>query len=271
LEQDKENEPPPTNQQNEPIQPSNPVIDDLRKQSGIKRQARPSSARPAPPRLKKADPVEEPTPRVASGKPIAPVIMDKKKEEEDEEDDTFVVDEDPSLQNFLDVKPSASDEKFISTEEHGSLVRKMLESKKEADAHTKTTNNNTERGEQPVVYDAARKKEREMAEKEIEKLRGSIQNLVRSAHPLGKIMDYIQEDIDSMKKELNVWTEENKQHEKELKAEESITENEVEPLQAHLNDLELEIAEMMSNISNAKSNILRNEEKIEDLMSGVTR
>lgn len=32
---DKENEPPATNQQNEPIQPSNPVIDDLRKQSGM--------------------------------------------------------------------------------------------------------------------------------------------------------------------------------------------------------------------------------------------
>ena len=38
-----------------------------------------------------------------SGKPIAPVIMDNKKDQDDDEDDTFIVEEDPSLQNFLEV------------------------------------------------------------------------------------------------------------------------------------------------------------------------
>ena len=32
----------------------------------------------------------------------APVIMDNKKDEDDE-DDTFIVEEDPALQNFLEV------------------------------------------------------------------------------------------------------------------------------------------------------------------------
>lgn len=41
--------------------------------------------------------------------------------------------------------------------------------------------------------------------KEIEKLRGTIQMLTRSANPIGKLMDYLQEDIDSMQKEWKTW------------------------------------------------------------------
>ena len=40
--------------------------------------------------------------RIPSGKVQAPVIMDNKKDEDDE-DDTFIVEEDPALQNFIDV------------------------------------------------------------------------------------------------------------------------------------------------------------------------
>lgn len=51
-----------------------------------------------------------------------------------------------------------------------------------------------------------------MVSKEIERLQGSIQSLTRSANPLGKIMDYVQEDLDSMQKELDRWRAENKEH-----------------------------------------------------------
>ena len=42
------------------------------------------------------------------------------------------------------------------------------------------------------MNDATRRKEREMVQREIEKLKGSIQTLTRSANPLGKIMDFVQ-------------------------------------------------------------------------------
>ncbi|XP_047136985.1 TRAF3-interacting protein 1 isoform X1 [Hydra vulgaris] len=228
-------------------------------QKPVQKLVRPSSARPAPPKVKKAEVVEEQNARVNS-KPLAPVIMDNKN---DDEDEGFIVEEDPALGNILDMNQSESNSDLVTTQEHGSLVRKMLESKKQAD-----NQNNTDKH---VVFDGARKKEREIAEKEIDGLRTSIQQLVRSAHPLGKIMDYIQEDIDSMQKELIMWRQENQKHELSLKAEQSITENEVEPLKLHLNELEHEIAEMMNNISAVKSNILRNEEKIEDLILGISR
>ena len=60
------------------------------------------------------------------------------------------------------------------------------------------------------MSDAARRKEREIVQKEIDKLKGTIQTLTRSANPLGKIMDFVQEDLDSMQKEMDQWKREHK-------------------------------------------------------------
>lgn len=54
---------------------------------------------------------------------------------------------------------------------------------------------------------------------QVEKLRGSIQTLTRSANPLGKIMDYVQEDLHSMQKERDTWRTENKKLSDQIKKE----------------------------------------------------
>lgn len=69
------------------------------------------------------------------------------------------------------------------------------------------------------MSEAAKRKEKDLVAKEIEKFRGSIQALCRSVLPLGKIMDYIQEDVDAMKNELQIWHNENKQLEESLQKE----------------------------------------------------
>lgn len=70
-----------------------------------------------------------------------------------------------------------------------------------------------------LVSESAWKKEKDIVSKEIEKLRVSIQTLCKSALPLGKIMDYIQEDVDAMQNELQLWRSENKQHAEALQQE----------------------------------------------------
>ena len=62
------------------------------------------------------------------------------------------------------------------------------------------------------MSDAAQRKARDLVGREMERLRGSVQTVCRSALPLGKIMDYIQEDMDSMQAELLAWRRENLQH-----------------------------------------------------------
>lgn len=74
-----------------------------------------------------------------------------------------------------------------------------------------------------LVSEASRKKERELVAKEIERLRSSIQTVCRSALPLGKIMDYIQEDMDSMQNELQTWRKENKENAQALLQEQRCT------------------------------------------------
>jgi P2-related tail formation protein len=54
-------------------------------------------------------------------------------------------------------------------------------------------------------WEAGRRRERELAGREIERLRGSVQTLTRAANPLGKLMDFLQEDVDSMQRELATW------------------------------------------------------------------
>ena len=48
------------------------------------------------------------------------------------------------------------------------------------------------------VGESNRARDRESTQREINKLRSSIQTLTKSAHPLGKLMDFLQEDVDSM-------------------------------------------------------------------------
>lgn len=106
--------------------------------------------------------------------------------------------------------------------------------------------------------------------REIEKLRSSVQKLCRSAVPLGKIIDYIQEDMDSMQNELLQWKRENKEHIAKLLKEESITIETVKPLQSQLQELDGSIAAHMDMIAASKCNVIRNQEKIDKMIAGVT-
>lgn len=43
---------------------------------------------------------------------------------------------------------------------------------------------------------------------QVAQLRESVQTLCRASNPLGKVIDYIQEDVDSMRKEMQQWRKE---------------------------------------------------------------
>ncbi|KAB0385585.1 hypothetical protein FD755_000541 [Muntiacus reevesi] len=123
--------------------------------------------------------------------------------------------------------------------------------------------------EKLLVFESAWKKEKDIVSKEIEKLRVSIQTLCRSALPLGKIMDYIQEDVDAMQNELQLWHSESQQHAEALQLEQSITDSAVEPLKAELAELEQLVRDQQDKICAVKANILKNEEKIQKMVYSI--
>lgn len=239
--------------------------------SSTRRPPRPSSARPAPPRLKSQDSHVDVTPadRLSSAKASAQVILDGKKLSEDEEDDDkqFLVEEaaPASTDNRdVDVTPAAE---LNDEEKHGGLVKKILETKKDYES---SSSSSPKSKEQNLVSEAAKKKERDLVTREIERLRSSIQTVCRSTLPLGKIMDYIQEDMDAMQAELLTWRRENKEHAQALVDEQRSTDRVVEPLRSELAELDQLIKDQQDKICAVRANILRNEDKIHKMVSGIT-
>ncbi|XP_070694199.1 TRAF3-interacting protein 1 isoform X2 [Pempheris klunzingeri] len=237
--------------------------------SSNRRIPRPSSARPAPPRVKKQESHIDVTPaeRLSSAKPSAPVIMDGKRlsEDEEDEDEQFVVEEaapPPADAPEMEIEPA---QKLNSEDKHGGLVKKILETKKDYEMSPSSPKSK----DQSVVSEAARKKERDLVTREIERLRSSIQTVCRSTLPLGKIMDYIQEDMDAMQAELHTWRQENKEHAQALLQEQRATDRAVEPLKAELAELEQLIKDQQDRICAVRSNILKNEEKIQKMVTGI--
>uniref|UniRef100_A0A8D0HI98 TRAF3-interacting protein 1 n=1 Tax=Sphenodon punctatus TaxID=8508 RepID=A0A8D0HI98_SPHPU len=183
------------------------IANDLLPHITQRRLPRPSSARPATPRIKQQESTEILLPeRNGSAKIVSNVIIDK--ENSSEEDDQFVVEAAPPLPEILETEMETSAE-LDGVEKHGGLVKRILETKK--DYESSQLKKSTEK-DKPLLSEATRRKEKDLVSKEIEKFQASIQTLCRSALPLGKIMDYIQEDMDAMKNELQMWQHENKQH-----------------------------------------------------------
>uniref|UniRef100_A0A3B4Y9F1 TRAF3-interacting protein 1 n=1 Tax=Seriola lalandi dorsalis TaxID=1841481 RepID=A0A3B4Y9F1_SERLL len=231
-----------------------------------RRIARPGSARPAPPRVKRQESYTDVN--SAEAKPSAPVIMEGKKlsEDEEDEDEQFLVEEavpPPSDAPEMEVdRPQEID----SEEKHG-LVKKILETKKDYEL-SPSSSKSKDQTFQNLVSEAAQKKEQDMVTREIERLRSSIQTVCRSSLPLGKIMDYIQEDMDAMQAELHTWRRENKEHAQAL-LQEQATDRAVEPLKVELAELEQLIKDQQDKICAVRSNILKNEEKIQKMVTGI--
>ncbi|XP_008584264.1 PREDICTED: TRAF3-interacting protein 1 [Galeopterus variegatus] len=234
--------------------------------SSLRRIPRPGSARPAPPRVKRQESVEVLTvDRAGSGKTVSNVIVDSQNSDNDE-DNQFVVEAAPQLSEMSEIEmvPAVDLEE---EEKHGGLVKKILETKKDYEKLQQSSKPGEK--EKSLVFESAWKKEKDVVSKEIEKLRVSIQTLCKSALPLGKIMDYIQEDVDAMQNELQLWHSENKEHAEALQKERSITDCAVEPLKAELAELEQLIKDQQDKICAVKANILKNEEKIQKMVYGI--
>lgn len=249
-----------------PVPPENPpdsasALDPV--SSSNRRTVRPSSARPAPPRVRRTEShAESPSERLSSAKPTAVIIDGKKTEEEENEDEQFLVQEAVSAETETHHTDSLTQE-AEADDKHGGLVKKILETKKYYEVSPSSPKDKS------AVSGEAQRKERDLVHREIERLRSSIQTVCRSALPLGKIMDYIQEDMDAMKNELQLWRTENREHALALTLEQSATEQAMKPLKSELEELEQLIRDQQARICVIRSTVLKNEEKIQKMVTGI--
>lgn len=176
---------------------------------------------------------------------------------DDDDDDTFVVVEQKDAPTPTVPKTGGDDP---DDGEHGALMRKIQEKKGD--------NQSTEQAV-PTGNEAKRRKEQEIVAAEVEKLRESIQTLCRTANPLGKIVDFVQEDVDAMQAEMTSWQAELQKDSATLSDEAQNTDKELQPYKVKLLELDQQIRDQEDMIRAVKMNTLENEERIHKLLKGI--
>lgn len=239
-------------------------------QRSVRQRERPTTARTGPPRSRRAG-EEESSSRVNSAAPEAQgvqVFGDDGDDDGDDDDDDIFVEAAPDVQPTP--QPMAAEEEENDGND-GALMRKIKE-KKAAEAAEAASNPDIGGGGDNAaaqLNEAQRMREREAATKETERLREDIQNLCRSANPLGKIVDYIQEDVDAMRKEMMQWKKEHDENTVALSEEASQTEDELQPVMVKLSDLDQQIKDQEELIAAAKFQVRENDTKLQRMLESV--
>ena len=90
-------------------------------------------------------------------------------------------------------------------------------------------------------------------EKDIEFMKKAIQVLCQSTNPLGRSIEFVTDDLDSMNKEFEHWRKESQSCQQKLKDEQKITEEVIQPLQDQLAEIEEKIREQTAKVNAVKS------------------
>ncbi|CAF1007188.1 unnamed protein product [Rotaria magnacalcarata] len=185
--------------------------------------------------------------------------------DDDDEDANFLIQEEkPALTKSFRQDDSDNrgggmgDQEDDEGDQHGPLVIKMMGSKVRLEHGSEIAG---QRSDVKTVAqnDAQRRGEREKIQKDVDKLRETIQSLTKSVVPLGKILEYLQEDYEMMAKEMQHYTDEYKRTVVELRKEKFTTDQSLEPLRAALLDFDEQIIDMKNRIIFMKKKINNNE------------
>ncbi|XP_065360149.1 TRAF3-interacting protein 1 [Calliphora vicina] len=183
----------------------------------------------------------------------------------DDDGENLVIIENPNSNDVtIDQQSNLTEsEKMMQdkTFEQGHLVQQILETQKEL---VQNDTNNQQKGDMDSTNGLVM---RQTSARHMNNLRDVIQNLTKSVNPLGKLMDFIPEDVDAMQLEFTMWRDAYTQAANELKREKSLTESATEPMKNQLIQIEANIAEYMEMIDASRVKILQNSEKILKMLS----
>ncbi|KAK4884705.1 hypothetical protein RN001_000976 [Aquatica leii] len=211
---------------------------------------RPSSARPGAPRLQKVDTILIKDKEIVSlGK--VEVIDEHSTTDFVDEEETVTIEAAPEIE--LQAAPID-----IPTDK-GHLVEQILQQINTSDIEPTKSNLNVE-------WEQAGLRNRNTAIKEVEQLKCAIQELTKMVNPLGKLINYLHEDIEAMHNELDMWDNCIRQTVLEITNQKKIKDESNMPLQTKLNEIEENIFKHQQQIISTYSEIIRNEERIQDLL-----
>ncbi|XP_029167472.1 TRAF3-interacting protein 1 [Nylanderia fulva] len=225
--------------------------------------ARPISARPAAPRIRaKTDFIVNEEIQTPVGN-ISVIVENADLKDDDDAEDMVVMETKGTVGDNLENGDYKIDNQLM--QEHGHLVAQILETQREL---VNTDNVDVLPKKVDIAWESGSKRDREAAAKEIDKLRGTIQTLTRTTNPLGKLLDYVQEDVEMMQKELLDWRKQYRQLSEQLEREQKETEEMIEPMKETLKEIDGNMKVQMDKIRQVKAQITKNDQKIRRLLNG---
>ncbi|CAD2221095.1 Microtubule-binding protein MIP-T3 C-terminal region containing protein, putative [Angomonas deanei] len=108
-----------------------------------------------------------------------------------------------------------------------------------------------------------------MGDSELSTLREQLQLLTKASNPLGKFLEVIHDDIDSMLRELDMWRGEARTQQFAAEDAHRLTEEQLQETQAQLQNLEDAINDQLLKTNNIRRNILANDRAIQGMMRMV--
>eukprot|EP00322_Chrysochromulina_rotalis_P010417 CAMPEP_0115828600 /NCGR_PEP_ID=MMETSP0287-20121206/658_1 /TAXON_ID=412157 /ORGANISM="Chrysochromulina rotalis, Strain UIO044" /LENGTH=440 /DNA_ID=CAMNT_0003281823 /DNA_START=13 /DNA_END=1334 /DNA_ORIENTATION=+ len=257
-----------------PMKPRDEDVAAAEEQSS--KRVRPKSARRPPPKISSNEvKVGKPGAQEAAPSVAAGVILEGEGAHEEE-----------STIEMVDNTGEAVDTRSMLSEaggqNHGRLVRNLLDAKEEMEQKGEDKEKPTdgeadgERGGGIILGKkskpgAAGGGGKLPSKTEVNSLRASIQTLCQSSNPLGRCLEYVQEDLEAMGKELESWRAQRHRRAGELADEEATTASALVGLKSELEQVEEKIREKQAQIRFAKASILRNDAQVERLLSQVVR
>ncbi|KAH8408012.1 hypothetical protein KR222_010722 [Zaprionus bogoriensis] len=212
--------------------------------------ARPASARPGAPRRRNVEIVLQPNDQVKmSGINVKLETFG----DFDDDGENLVIIEDANAHDIEAGSGATDAQPELADAQQGRLVQQILETQKEL------VQQPTEAGREEKSSNSAT---RQSSARQVNDLREIIQTLTKSVNPLGKLLDFIPEDIDAMQLELTMWRDTYTQSAMELKRELSLTASATEPMKQQLLSIEASIGEYKELIDESRHKILQNSERI---------
>lgn len=227
---------------------------------GVRRLARPTTARRRPPRVREKVQQME----AEAKKPSAVGIMTEGDASDSEEED---VPEETKADTFGAPDPAAG-----GAGGAGKLTRGILDAERNAAANKAQADKPQEKKGTGIRMGRIKKAGASGAsysQVDIDKLRGYIQKLCQSTNPLGKCMDYVLEDIEAMKGELSAWQADYRRRVQDLEVEREATRDEIVPLERELKQADQRIEEQVGKINSVKAKIAKNDARIQELLRMV--
>lgn len=235
-----------------------------------------ATARKAPPKVASNEVVEN---RAGPVQPVAGVIVEAKRGKGAEDDETVGKEQD--WMRLVDAQENAAGRNAgagaNAEDAKGYLAQQALKAKKEqeeaakkaAEARAATGENGNAAGEIVLNVQKRDKAGSAMGDGELSKLREQLQLLTKASNPLGKFLEAIHEDMDTMSRELDMWRAEARTQAAAAREAQRETEQGLHEVNVQLQALEDSISDQLTKTNILRAKILDNEKTIDTMVKMV--